>query len=308
MTTDEVLHFINSSTASTGGTVAGISRDEKATTCGLSAAFAESLPAHTFQVPKQVLDRKGKPVVIGNRAGSAFHALQEGWGTGRLDAATLPEPKAFTGIDEAVAAAILALKRVVAQDSGSPHYLGEVIRSEFAIEGSIAGEKRTGRLDRVVQASREHIDRWAEYGIFAALPGIYLWDFKLYKAVTVDLASAHQRKLQALAYMKLYEQQTGERPEGFVFELVSRAANPTESRLLVLVPNVLENDAIIEGFVQLATRRRLEGEADASKCDNRYGACPFINICPRAGNKRIHADLISNQALLRQVKVSEDDE
>lgn len=307
MTPFEVYDLINHSTASTGGTAHGLSKDVKAVECGLSSAFAENEPPHTFTVPQQfyTLNKKGEsvPRIIGNRAGSAFHALQE--------ALPLPgdlgDPRDYDDTDVAVGAAVMAYQRCMKQDASDTDYLGKRTATEFTIAGSIAGHARTGRLDSVRECSEEHVDRWAEYGVLAASPGLYGWDYKLLKAVTLSAGEGYALEMQGLAYMLMYEEQTGVHLDGFVYELVSRAANPSIDRLLMLVPNLESNRPIIEGFVTLAASRRLEGAAVASKCSSQYGKCRFITICPRFGNRISNAELLANQALLRQLP-SEDEE
>jgi len=298
-----LYQLINNSTASSGGTSDGLSRDIKATECGLYAALAEALPPHTFSVPQQFFSENGKPRVIGNRAGSVFHALNEM----RANPAELPDDCAED--DAAAAAAIYAYKRYIEQCGGLKTAFSRRISPEFPIAGYVGGHARTGRLDDVIDADEDEIDRWADWGIFVAEPGIYPLDYKLLASVSDKDAQAKSRSMQALAYMWMYENTTGIRPKGFIHDLVSRAANPKVSRRLVLTPNSDEGRGIVSDFVQLAARRREEGQADASKCDNQYGPCRFIKICPRRGNRLTNAQLLADQVLLSgaSAEVSEDE-
>lgn len=304
--TAALFDAINATKAASGGSEAGLSKDDRARKCGMSAAFAEVLPPHTFTCPQQFYDQHGKPRVIGNRAGSAFHALRELQHTAGLVAASLPAENVIAEEDAAVAAAAMAFKRCTTQERSAPDYFGTSIEAEFPVQGSIAGLHRTGRLDRVMQVSKEQADRWAEFGIFAAEAGTYAWDWKLFKAVTHALAAEHSRSLQPAAYMALYEQVTGIRLKGLVFDLTSRAANPKESRLFVLVPNSADL-RVVEWHVQRAEAAKALGEANVTACDNRYGACPFTSHCPRFGTKADHADVISRYAQLRQVPLEEEE-
>lgn len=308
MTPSALFDLINATTAASGGSLHGLSKDDQARKCGMAAAFSAALPAHTFDTPRQFYDANNKPRVIGNRAGSAFHALRELQHAAGLVASELPSEAAVAEEDAAVAAAIMAFKRCSVQERHDGDYFGTSIAAEFPVEGPIANLHRTGRLDRVMVVSQQQADRWADYGVLAAEPGTYAWDWKLHKAVTHALADEHSRSLQAAAYMHLYEQKTGVRLRGFVFDLTSRAANPKESRLFVLVPN-LADLRIVEWHVTRAEVARAAGEANVAACDSRYGACPFIGSCPRFGTAAEHSDIISNYALLRQAPIeSEGDE
>lgn len=295
---------LNASTAASGGSPAGISADLKASACGMSAHFSELVPRNPTLFPQQFFDPRGKPKPVGNRAGSAFHALQELYHLGRVTLTDLATPAAYTEFDASVGAAVMAFGRYVAQNNGDPNFLGRTVGVEIPIAGTIAGQSRTGRLDTAVEAEQLHIDRWAEYGIFAASPGLYLWDYKLLNAVTAEGAMKYQRTMQPLAYMKLYEQQTGVRPEGFVFELVSRAANPGISRMLVLAPNGTDNDKVITHFVKTAAALKVLGNAMPGACDNTFGSCAFLALCPRYGNVAEHADVFErlNTANLREME------
>lgn len=304
METLELYALINGSTASTGGTSRGMSKDIKAVNCGLAAAFSEALPGHTFRVPLQFFNEKGKPRVIGNRAGSAFHALNEL----RLDPANLPSPENCAEDDAAVGAGVMAYKRYIEQCGGFKQAFANRISPEFPLDGLIAGYRRTGRLDDVINADEDEIDRWADFGIYTAVPGLYAVDYKLLKAVTIKGGIAYSRSMQALAYMALYEQQTGVRLEGFIHDLVSRAIKPDISRLLVLTPNTPEGLEIVSFFIDKADRALLTGEANSSACDSQWGSCPFISVCPRKGNRVTNAALLADQALLRGVAPEETDE
>lgn len=304
MTPNQLIEALRNTTGiRDGGSPHGMSADIRATSCGMMEAFSRAVPRQPMLIPQSFTDRKGKPFVIGSRAGSVFHALQELWRTNPLLMASLPKADDFDGVDEAIGAALMAFDRYRKQNYDDAAYLGSVVGAEVPVEGQIAGQLRTGRIDQVIDADQNQVDRWADYGILAAEPGIYLWDYKLLKAVSVDDATEYQHSMQALAYLHLYEAQTGIKPQGFVYELVSRAKKPTISRLLVLVPNGHDNLAILESFVTLATKRRAEAAADPSKCDSQYGECPFISVCPRYGTAEQHKHIIENHALLKQVRL-----
>lgn len=307
MTPTALFNLINLTTAASGGSPHGLSRDDRARKCGMAAAFADALPPHKFECPRQFYDQYNKPRVIGNRAGSAFHALRELQFTAGLTVAVLPNVVDVAAEDAAVAAAINAFKRCVTQEKNDPDYFGISLHAGFPVDGVLAGLHRTGRLDRIMDVSEHQADRWSEYGVLAAEPGRYAWDWKLYSAVTHAVAAEHSRSLQAVAYMALYEQKTGIRLNGFVFDLTSRAANPKESRLFVLVPNIPDT-RIVDWHVTRAEAARAAGEANVSACDSRYGPCPFIGSCPRYGTAAEHSDIISNYALLRQVPTEESED
>lgn len=295
----DLIDLINSSTAASGGTSEGMSRDKTARECGLKVAFYAAADRPRTVYPEMILDAKGKPFVVGTRAGTAYHALREITANGQA----LPTVRAedFKDIDPAIEAALGAFRRA------DPRVFGTTLGVEVAVEGVVSGVRRTGRIDRVVQADLEAVDRWADYGQLSAEPGLYLWDYKLYKAVTHKLREKHERDLQALLYMRLFEQRTGTRPKGFIYDLTSRAANPTEARLLALVPNSPDADGILDYYIAEAEESRLAGKSNAGACDSQFGACPFIKYCPRKGDKNTNKDIIENYRQLHLV-IDEDDE
>lgn len=296
MTPSELLEAIQGTTAiREGASPHGMSADMRATQCGMAAAFAEKSKRQPSVFPIQFFDAKGKPRVIGSRAGSVFHALNEMWAKGVAPSA-LPAGKAFVAVDAAVAAALDSFQRYVTWHAGDLNHFGECLGTEVPFDGHIVGQYRTGRADRVIKASQEHVDLWSDLGVFNARPGMYLWDYKLVKAVTADAGLKYRDTLQPLAYMQLFEQRTGTRPEGFIFDIVSRAVTPKIARLLVLVSNLPENLRILEGAVKLAHERRLSGEAVAFNCDNQYSPCPFKKVCPRYGTATEHQTLIEQYA------------
>ena len=303
MNATQLIDALNGSVAASGGTSQGISADIRAISCGMAAAFSESVVREGTRFPEATVDGAGKPHVVGTRAGSAFHALQELWRQERLDPAALPLPETFKESDPAIGAALMAFKRYIGENHLDPHYFGETLAVEFEVAGKLAGYARTGRIDQVVRVDAIHADRFAQFGLFALVPGVYLWDYKLLQAVSASSADGYARSMQAMAYVELYEQTTGVRPEGFIFEMVSRALKPKDSRLFALAPNGHDNLAIVAGFVAEAQRRREEGRATPTNgdCSSRYGSCPFTSVCPRFGTAKQHQNIISNYAQLRTV-------
>lgn len=277
-----------------GGTQFGLSRDRKALQCGMQAVLDGFRAAgRNYSYPQQTFNAAGKPAVIGARAGSAFHGFQELWTLGQLKWTPIPEN--VKDEDMSLAAALTAFRRYAGENVGSPHYLGNRKAVEFPINGTLAHYERTGRIDAVVDADAEHIDRWGQYGIYDAEPGTYLWDYKLLSAVSADDIGDYRRDLQLMAYMLMYEQMTGVRPAGAVYELVSRAAKPTLSRLLVLVPNLPENKQIVEWAVAEAEASRIRGAcAPGNACRGTYGPCPHREVCPLYGTFNQHSDTLSN--------------
>lgn len=291
----EFLELLAQTTAvRVGATAHGMSNDERATDCGMKSAFAGVYQERATVYPMQFFDAKGKPVVIGTRAGTAFHGLQEMWKRGQISGPDLPEGKAFADVDVALEAGLDSFKRYREQQRHAQDWVGTSRGTEVPVAGTIAGQHRTARIDDVVEATEEQTDRWADYGIFFAEPGLYLWDYKLLKAVTVAYAEKYARSMQPLAYMELYRQTTGITPKGFIFDLVSRAKKPTIDRMLAIVPWGAAHARVIEDFVTEAEVERQAGKARPSHCDNQFGVCPFITVCPRYGTANEHSQIIED--------------
>lgn len=291
---------LNASVAASGGTSEGLSRDKVARECGMRAAFMATGARPPTRFPELFYDAKGKPRVIGTRAGTAYHGLQEL--AYRGNTAFIADIDSKDIEDPAVAAAFVAWSR-----TGEAPF-GTTLDVEVPLEGTVAGFRRTGRADRVIEADDVTIDLWIEYGLISAEPGLYLWDYKLYKSVTHAVREKHERDLQGLLYMYLYEQMTGRRPVGFIYDLTSRADKPTISRLLALVPNTDASLPMLEYYVAQAEAARLAGSSNASACDSQFGACPFINHCPRMGDAKTNQNILDNYKELHQFQNLEDDD
>lgn len=279
--------------AALGGTQFGLSKDYKANQCGMQAVLDSFRVAHEPTIfPAQSFTPTGKPSVVGWRAGVAFHALQDLWTLGKLTWTPIPEN--LKDEDASLAAAVFAFRRYATENVGSPDFLGLRRTTEFPVQGVLAGVARTGRIDTVVDATEKHIERWAQWGIYDAAPGTYLWDYKLLATVSTDDVVDYQRDLQLMAYMLMYEQQTGSRPQGAVYELVSRANKTDMTRQLVLVPNLPENTRIVEWAVAEAEAAKGRGACNTSACRGTYRPCPHRGVCPLYGTYAQHAESLAH--------------
>jgi hypothetical protein len=296
MTTEELYFLLNSSTAASGPSEAGMSVLATGALCGLRGALAMAvgyLPPAPF--PAQFLNGKGKPRGIGARAGVAFHALQELWFHGAVSPTDLkPLQAALVEADASLAASAAAFVRSCTEMSGDIHHFGTVTAREFPVRGIISGVERTGRIDAVLHVEDRHLPAWIDRGCFDIRPGLYLWDDKLVSSATAAAVASYQLELQASAYLALYEQTTSVQPDGFIHALTSRAVKPEFTKVFGVMYNTHALRHILEDGVRLAMTMTDRAKANSFACKVGFSACPYTTLCPRYGSLVDHPGLIDS--------------
>jgi hypothetical protein len=286
MTPDSIYAELNEYSKTPTATKFGSTYLANLLTCPLKARASEELGP-----PAPVLfGDTTRPKVTGWRAGVAFHGMRnlkwEGSAAARF-AALDSVSKNERDID--VHAALQAFKRE--SEALDERRLGDEEAAELFLQHP--SSIWTGRPDSVRRIDERHANAFASLGLAGLEAGTYLWDYKLNSAVSVSDAESYKLDLQGPYYMWLYETVTGVTPRGMIYDLVSRAAKPTISRLLVLLSYTDEMRAWVESAVDTAEIVRSHGayRANPSCCSGTYSPCKFAGVCTRRGTWESNQDL-----------------